>query len=142
MILAQAASFCVSAACAIFRAVSISGAVTSAVMHGAAGIMQKLQHGARSGDKPFVRLSRDLSREFAMKTRAHFSIGPNLLRHLALGQPFVFDRGAGANESSHHFVVSVMVGPRPLLEPAIKRPTERRSVEVFVDHIQRRIPPQ
>src|SRR3569832_1089997 len=56
MMFAQAASFCVSAAFTILRAVSTSGAVTSPVMHGAAGIMQKFHHAARQGDKAIVPL--------------------------------------------------------------------------------------
>src|SRR4051812_29916292 len=48
MMFAHAASFCVRAACAILRAVSRSGAVTSAVMHWAAGIMENSSMSARA----------------------------------------------------------------------------------------------
>src|SRR5688572_421387 len=54
---AQAASFCASAAWAILCAVSTSGVVTSAVMHWAGGIMEKLHHVPRGADKGIQRRS-------------------------------------------------------------------------------------
>jgi hypothetical protein len=51
---AQAASFCVNAACAIFRAVSISGAVTSAVMQGVGGSMKNSNTDAPKLTREFV----------------------------------------------------------------------------------------